>query len=188
MPRVFRAQNICPLSVVSCLLSVLFFLHLIFHLFLDWTNSLNGDFDWPGELCRTVSVPCRHKAVVSLFQTLVEMHVSTHTFVHLGIQICMHADSNTKANFAPLFTQHSNVMILNLNNWNGVYICTLFPKVIMWSRDGGCVHQVHHVSMLGILLIPFYFLQEGKMYLWRYPSAQQIHQSRHYIAAQIISQ
>lgn len=43
-----------------------------------------------------------------------------------------------------------------ISNWNGVctlYLCTLFPKVIMWSRDGD--HQVHHVIALVYLHFSF---------------------------------
>ena len=51
------------------------------------------------------------------------------TFVHLGIQMCMHADSHTHRFIFLLFSpKHSTVMILNLNNWNGVISLLSSPK------------------------------------------------------------
>lgn len=43
----------------------------------------------------------------------------------------------------------------------------------MWSRDGDCVHRVHHVVMLVILIIPFHFQQAVIFYIWWHASAEQ---------------
>lgn len=83
------------LASSRCISQIPFFLHLIFHLFSDWTSSLTADFDWLREHRRAESLSYGDKAVVSLFQTLAEMHEGTHTFVHLGIQMCMHTDLHT---------------------------------------------------------------------------------------------
>ena len=88
---------------------------------LPWLDRLPSWRFWLAhrlrEHCRAVSVSYWDEAALSLFQ------------VHTNVHVCRLTHTHTHSLIFLLFTpKHSNVMLLNLNNWNGVISAHYSPK------------------------------------------------------------